>query len=688
MGTTDAVTALPYPGDDPVSVAALAEGIQGGRGQLITLTEGIAAAQTSQHDAWRGTDADAADREVAALGTVGQAIVERLDSASTAVTTHHDDLVRIRTAIDGLREQWTSIAGKLDSLRVSQWFAPAAPSPSLPPSFTISAPTGVGPFGLKAITPAQEAQQMQAQIDAYEQSLADLQASWKTLVNDQETSASGCQSALNAAAQGDWEYRSGVGAARGDLGAAIGLDALVFDDRERGLEQASGNAIWTELSPAEQAFYSSLAQREYSYPLVLSSKSMVPQLWSDLDPMARQSLIHSQSSVIGNTDGLPADARDQANRISLDDFLHQAQADVAAAGTALPDAALSPKGDAQAAQIDSALKAAGYSEEQILAVRGAMEVRYQLDTRIPGQNLLGGTPVDLLIFDPTAFDAQGRAAIATGDVAGAANVAMLVPGMTSQVPGYLDNQTGDALNLYKEAQLRDPGSTAVVAYVGYQAPGMDIGVTSQNYSDAGAKIVAADIAGLNQMTAGDATNLTVIAHSYGSTTTATAFAEEGARADNLVLIGSPGAGRAESAADIPGVPAGHVFVGSASSDPVTTIVQQAQDPNQVALTGLQAGWHFGSEVGGHGPNTNAQVGVLGAVAGAVVAPKAQQVLQPDLGIDPAASASVRCGCTPKPRTTTSPPSRITRCTTHLVLNLSSASRRSPWAIPTPCNMQV
>jgi len=187
MGTTDAVTALPYPGDDPASAAALAEGIQGGRGQLITLTEGIAAAQTSLHDAWRGADADAADREVAAPGTVGQAIVERLDSASTAVTTHHDDLVRIRTAIDGLREQWTSIAGKLDSLRVSQWFAPAAPSPSLPPSFTISAPTGVGPFGLKAITPAQEAQQMQAQIDAYEQSLADLRASWNTLVNDQET---------------------------------------------------------------------------------------------------------------------------------------------------------------------------------------------------------------------------------------------------------------------------------------------------------------------------------------------------------------------------------------------------------------------------------------------------------------------------------------------------------------------
>jgi len=62
-------------------------------------------------------------------------------------------------------------------------------------------------------------------------------------------------------------------------------------------------------------------------------------------------------------------------------------------------------------------------------------------------------------------------------------------------------------------------------------------------------------------------NLTVIAHSYGSTT-ATAFAAEKAQADNLVLIGSPGAGRAETAADL-GLPPGHVFVGSASSDPVT-----------------------------------------------------------------------------------------------------------------------
>ena len=124
------------------------------------------------------------------------------------------------------------------------------------------------------------------------------------------------------------------------------------------------------------------------------------------------------------------------------------------------------------------------------------------------------------------------------------------------------------------------------------------------------------------------TNVTVIAHSYGSTTTATAFADDGARADNLVLIGSPGAGRAESAADITGVPAGHVFVGSASSDPVTTIVQQAQDPNQVALTGLQAGWHFGSGSADTARTRTPRSVSLGAVAGAVVAPKAQEVLQP------------------------------------------------------------
>ncbi len=634
MSTPAAETVLLYPGDDPGSVAVLAENIRDGSRQLTLLSDGVGDARSSLHAAWKGEDADAADREIDTVVTICAALIERVNTAATAVDTHHADLVRIRAAIAQLREQWTTVRSALESLLLQELFAPSWRTPVMAPSAT-APPINIGGFTM--LSAAEVAQQRQAKIDSYEQDLTDLQTTWQGLVDEQETSAATCRAALDNAASGGWTYIVGTGIARAELGTALGLDALLFDDRERARVAAltiPGQG-WDELSPQEQAFYRGLAASEFSTPLVLGSTSMIPDLWSDLDPLAQQALIHDQSSMIGNLDGIPADARDQANRITLDTFLSDARNDVLAAGASLPGSDVNPHGAGQAEQIESALRAAGYSDEQIKAVRGAMEVQYQLDTRIPSRATLpDALPVELLIFDPEAYGGKGRAAISIGDVATAENVAMLVPGMTSEVPGYMDSQTGDALNLYERSSLFSD-STAVVAYVGYDAPGIDLGVTGQDKSDAGGKVVAADISGLHAMTQAPDGRLTVIAHSYGSTTTATAFADNGASADNLVLIGSPGAGRADTAAEITGVPAGHVFVGSASSDPVTTIVQQAQDPNQAGLTGLKAGWHFGSEVGGRGPNSNIAVGVVGAVGGMVVADKAQDYIQPYLGVDPA-----------------------------------------------------
>jgi len=68
---------------------------------------------------------------------------------------------------------------------------------------------------------------------------------------------------------------------------------------------------------------------------------------------------------------------------------------------------------------------------------------------------------------------------------------------------------------------------------------------------------------------------------------------------------------------------------------VTTIVQQSQDPHQLARVGMDAGWHFGSEVGSLGPLPNVPLGALAAVAGAVTADDVGQNVRSDLGNDPA-----------------------------------------------------
>jgi hypothetical protein len=79
----------------------------------------------------------------------------------------------------------------------------------------------------------------------------------------------------------------------------------------------------------------------------------------------------------------------------------------------------------------------------------------------------------------------------------------------------------------------------------------------------------------------------VIGHSYGSTTLGHAAHDAGLPADDLVLVGSPGAGGgADSAADL-GVDPGHVWAGANSRDPV-------------AHLGNRGWWHLESALGGAG----------------------------------------------------------------------------------------
>ena len=64
--------------------------------------------------------------------------------------------------------------------------------------------------------------------------------------------------------------------------------------------------------------------------------------------------------------------------------------------------------------------------------------------------------------------------------------------------------------------------------------------------------------------------MTVLGHSYGSTTVADAFGGSGMHANDAVLLGCPGTDLARSTADFH-LDGGQVYVGSASSDPVSWI---------------------------------------------------------------------------------------------------------------------
>ncbi|NTX14934.1 hypothetical protein HUA76_29495 [Myxococcus sp. CA056] len=255
--------------------------------------------------------------------------------------------------------------------------------------------------------------------------------------------------------------------------------------------------------------------------------------WKQLSPTEQSQVVSSDPKKLGSMDGLPASVRDTANRTQLKNEIAQLSAEK------------SP------------------SKDQQRQLENARAVQTQLD-RVAKE----AGSAQLLVYDSTFVNGEGRAAIVAGNLDTAKHVSVSVPGLNSDVRGYMDNITSDALKLHKASGTQQ-GEVATVAWMGYDAPGFQ-NVASDNAAENGAKLLAADVAGIRAARDGNQPHLTVIGHSYGSTTASIAADKNGLQADDLVLIGSPGAGSAKSVKDYDGALAnGHVWSGSASRDVVS-----------------------------------------------------------------------------------------------------------------------
>jgi pimeloyl-ACP methyl ester carboxylesterase len=134
----------------------------------------------------------------------------------------------------------------------------------------------------------------------------------------------------------------------------------------------------------------------------------------------------------------------------------------------------------------------------------------------------------------------------------------------------------DAVNVYDGSVDAEPGHpTAVLAWMGYQAPDgfTDRRISEPRLARQGGQLLARDVNGLKATHHGTGPrHVTVIGHSYGATTVADAFAQSRMRANDAILLGCPGTDLAHTAGDFR-LDGGHVYVGSASTDPVSWIGQ-------------------------------------------------------------------------------------------------------------------
>ena len=279
-----------------------------------------------------------------------------------------------------------------------------------------------------------------------------------------------------------------------------------------------------------------------------ATATQVAEWWSTLTAAEKEAVIATYPDVIGCADGLPAGARDQANRISLDGDL---------------DLLAGKDDDGTISIVEARTLANARAAES--AMRTADGYLDPTTGETPGGQLW--------LYDPGAFDGDGRIAVAVGDLDTADDVAVRVPGITNDGRD-APKLTQEAINVFQSATYRGDGSSvASMMWLGYDAPDAfyDSATVTEGRAEDGGERFADAIDGLRASRPDGSAHLTAIGHSYGSTTVAHAATDHHIDVDDIVLVGSPGAGGGVDHADELGVGADHVWVGRNSEDLVAAL---------------------------------------------------------------------------------------------------------------------
>jgi WXG100 family type VII secretion target len=286
------------------------------------------------------------------------------------------------------------------------------------------------------------------------------------------------------------------------------------------------------------------------------SPEEVNKWWNSLPPEKRDQLLRDWPDKLGNLDGIPVAERHTANHTVMERDIARPAEVAKSRGVMVEEVLAHPE-------------LYGMDGPMMTRYNNALKVR---DALAQASTNTHGAPTFLQVYEPEAFKGDGRAAIAIGNPDLAKNTAVVVPGTGNSVSSGWMSGT-DATNLYNEANAADrTNPTAVVEWMGYDAPDAlyDPRVGTTGLAHEGGQLLASDVNALNATHHGDG-HMTVLGHSYGSTTVADAAAGYGMHADDVVLVGCPGTDLAHSAADFHLNEGGHLYVGAASTDPVTQL---------------------------------------------------------------------------------------------------------------------
>jgi hypothetical protein len=257
------------------------------------------------------------------------------------------------------------------------------------------------------------------------------------------------------------------------------------------------------------------------WPSPTADPADVRRWWDALTAADRRRLLADDPARLGWLDGIPVDVRDRANRLVL-----ARQRQTLAAAT---DAASSAR------------------------LRALDAVAARLAGKAPARAYLLGLDAS----------GDGRAVVAIGDPDRADNVLTYVPGTGARLAdltGHLLLPAADRL------AATAGGSTAVVVWLGYDAPDNPVVASSGTYARRAEDGLDRFEDGLRATHEGPRAHQSVLGHSYGSTVVGYTARDRGLDVDDVIFVGSPGVGVAHAA--VLNLPPGHVWASTATYDPI------------------------------------------------------------------------------------------------------------------------
>ncbi|MGQ4732205.1 alpha/beta hydrolase [Streptomyces sp. Ju416(a)] len=307
--------------------------------------------------------------------------------------------------------------------------------------------------------------------------------------------------------------------------------------------------------------------------------------WKGLSPEEQAAHLALNAAAVGALDGLPAESRDEANRM----VLAQSRAHVELELAKIPPEPIryspNPNGTYPAViQNSSWTKWNEKYGERFAQLTKSQDGMKSIQERFDATGGNGLPPAYLLGFDT---EKNGRAIVANGNPDTAAHTAVYVPGTTSNLGG-IHGDIERMTELWRESDAMAGGKeVSTITWLGYDAPQSVVkDAPFRHYADDGAPAFNQFMDGLNVANSTDSGgHHTAIGHSYGTTLIGSAARQGELNADDVVFAGSPGVQVGE--ASQMDVPKGHVWNEEAEGDPVPDLGRFGHGGSQ---------WRFGGGV--------------------------------------------------------------------------------------------